>query len=428
MWAGVALFGVSAAFGGPAAPTIARPFSKTFNYWSLLQVLSVSAWWSKLWTAFEAQNLVKLKLTRPTKASPWRQIEAQPLKVKGQWVLSCNAQDQTQAKVFNFSLEQAKIQVQTWLGQEFEQAQFFVADQIYFARFSAQGQILRTWQETWQQAKLSQASPQHNRSKQYLISPERPFLRLLGLSNAQGQILPTQMDKYKQINKFVEILAHLFRDWDKAKPLRLMDMGCGKGYLTFALFDYLSSQAYDLEVLGVELRADLVAKTEAYAQALGFAPKLRFVAEDIRHCLDGPSFDALIALHACDTATDLALAAGLYRAASFLVVAPCCHKQLRRDWLIPEVLKPMLKHGLALERQAELLTDGLRALILEAQGYQTKVMEFVNWEHTSKNVLITARRGGGNRGAASQIAALKAQFGLPAVFLEDLLDKGLGIF
>jgi hypothetical protein len=206
-------------------------------------------------------------------------------------------------------------------------------------------------------------------------------------------------------------------------------MGSGKGYLTFALYDYLSSvMGLQPEITGIELRQNLVDFCNKNARLAGFSG-LHFVATDIND-FQPERLDMLIALHACDTATDLALAKGILAKVDTIVVAPCCHKQIRKAMDTQNELAPVLRYGILEERQAEILTDGIRALLLEANGYKTQVFEFISTEHTAKNVMITAvgtnddprlKQQGLN--ALEKVAALKAGFGIEEHYLEHLLNQ-----
>jgi hypothetical protein len=201
-------------------------------------------------------------------------------------------------------------------------------------------------------------------------------------------------------------------------------MGAGKGYLDFALYDHLQAQGRSAEIIGVELRPALVAAGNALAQKSGFAG-LRFESGSILD-YDARGADAVIALHACDTATDDAIFRGIAAGAGLIAVAPCCHKQIRREMSIgvaDDRLEFLLRHGTFMEKQAEMVTDGLRALLLEAHGYRTKVFEFVSDAHTPKNNLIVAQKGkaASRQSVLDRIAAVKAMFGIDKHYLEGLL-------
>jgi SAM-dependent methyltransferase len=242
-------------------------------------------------------------------------------------------------------------------------------------------------------------------------------------------------DKYSQINRYLEIFSHLAKDagWlDSAPPNErrddwtIADMGAGKGYLTFGLW-HLCRRVWKrpVTVLGVEARPDLVSQTNKIADGIG-ADGLKFIHGDA-DSVALPKLRALIALHACDTATDDAVRRGIDLDAELLVVAPCCHKQLRPELHHEGPLAPLLRHGLMEERMAEWVTDGLRALFLEWAGYRTKVIEFVASEHTPKNLMIAAVRHGARFAdpeIRKQIQEIKAFFGIARHPLDPLLNSG----
>ncbi len=230
----------------------------------------------------------------------------------------------------------------------------------------------------------------HDRTKTHLIPAQAPWLRALGVTNERGQPREGMADKFRQIQKFAELLSHLLAEaqFSHDRPLTIVDMGSGKGYLTFAVAALLGERA---QVRGIEARPELVNLCNRIARENNLAPRLFFVAG---HIADTTleKCDVLIALHACDTATDDALAHGIRAGAQLLVVSPCCQKELRRQLTAPPILADALRHGIFQERQAEFVTDALRAQLLEWAGFQTKVFEFISTEHTAKNIMIAAIR------------------------------------
>lgn len=310
------------------------------------------------------------------------------------------------------------------LGVRFLNADLFTTEQDASLSFGKNGKATFSAQKPTQTAPVD---TRHNREKHRLLDPAAPWLHELGITNTKGEVLPTAQDKWKQINKFLEIIDSLLRAHPLPPGAQIADMGSGKGYLTFALYHFLSLQpGLDPQVTGIELRQNLVDFCNKTAQKAGFNG-LQFVATDIND-FQPEQLDLLIALHACDTATDLALAKGIHARAGIVVVAPCCHKQVRRDMEAHNELAPILRHGILEERQAEIVTDGIRALLLEANGYKTNVFEFISTEHTAKNVMITAvgtpRPAADNRRrteALEKVAALKAGFGIREHYLEKLL-------
>lgn len=234
----------------------------------------------------------------------------------------------------------------------------------------------------------------HDRAKPRLLPIDaQAWLNALGVTTAAGAVREGMADKHRQIHKFVEILSHLFTDLKlpEDRPAEVVDMGCGKGYLTFATHDYLDRVLKrSVRVCGVEARPELVTLDNQIAHDTG-RPKLSFVAGTIQDA-HLPALDVLIALHACDTATDDAIARGIKADASLIVVAPCCQKEVRPQLHAAPVLAPALRHGIFQERHAEFATDALRALLLEWAGYETKVFEFISSEHTGKNLMIAASK------------------------------------
>ena len=257
------------------------------------------------------------------------------------------------------------------------------------------------------------AAAGHDRARQSRLAGATALLAALELADEKGRPRPGRADKLRQIERYADLLAHAAQQagWKSGDAITLADMGCGKAYLTFAAWHVLRlGLGLDATILGVDLRADLVAADEALARRLG-CDGLTFRQGAIRDA-ELPRIDAL---HACDDATDHAIERGIAAGAKLIVVAPCCHKQVRRRLGKPEPLALLLEHGLFKERFAEWLTDGLRLLRLEAAGYRVTVAEFVDAEHTPKNVLLTAVRGNTPQrieAARAEFAALTAWAGL----------------
>jgi SAM-dependent methyltransferase len=255
------------------------------------------------------------------------------------------------------------------------------------------------------------AAPSNDRSKVYAIAANAPWLEALGVTGPGGSPRKGMAAKFRQIQKFAELLIHFTEeaDFPGAKPLSVFDMGCGKGYLTFAVAAALGDR---VRVRGVEARPDLVEFCNRVALEQGFGARLSFAAGTIA---DTPleEIDILIALHACDTATDDALAKGIAAGARLLVVAPCCQKEVRPQLIAPPVLARPLRHGIFQERQAEFATDALRAQLLEWAGYRAQAFEFVSTEHTGKNLMIAAiRKGERDESLAPAIREFAAFYGI----------------
>ncbi|WP_108462479.1 class I SAM-dependent methyltransferase [Devosia naphthalenivorans] len=375
-------------------------------------------------SAFAGSTLIKLKLGGYHGGEPdLKSVDVKKIVAKGVEKFSFTFHYKTRDIIKNQIQPEAMGNLRTALKDEFRSAQLATTEfDMSFERNGDKVRIKRTEVEG-----RAAVSTEHNRAKNRpLTQTDKPYLHALGITGKDGAVRNDAQDKFRQINKMVEIFAPLIQAITAEQP-RIVDMGAGKGYLDFALYDYLANVAQrPVEIVGVEMREGLVKDGNATAAASGFSG-LSFQPGTILD-YDASGADAVIALHACDTATDDAIYKGIAAGASLIAVAPCCHKQIRRQI---EAGKPegkldvLLRHGIFLERQAEMVTDALRALLLELNGYRTKVFEFVSDAHTPKNNLIVAEkdgRAGRDREAIlRQIAETKAMFGIERHYLEGLL-------
>ena len=378
-------------------------------------------------SAFGSGSLVRLKLGGYHGAEPdLKSVEVKKITVKDGDKFSFTYRYKTRDIIKNFIQPEALALLRAGLKDEFRSAQLATTEfDMMFERNGAKMRLKRT-----EAAGREAPSTDHNRAKNRpLTMTDKPWLKALGIAGKDGAVRHDAQDKFRQINKMVEIFAPLIQAIKAERPL-ILDMGAGKGYLDFALYDYLTGTAgHPVGIVGVEMRPALVDDGNAHARASGF-DGLSFQAGTIMG-YDASGADAVIALHACDTATDDAIYKGIAAGAALIAVAPCCHKQVRRQMEAgrpdPQ-FEPLLRHGIFLERQAEMLTDTLRALLLERHGYRTKVFEFVSDAHTPKNNLIVAekdsRAGRDNAAIEAQIATIKALFGIEQHYLEGLLATG----
>ena len=336
------------------------------------------------------------------------------------FVYSHERRDETR----NLPLPEALRQLRTLLGRDFANAHLDTPQQELQLAYSRKG---RASLRIGRRETAADAAPDaaHNRDKQRLLSLDRPFLAALGVADAQQRLVPAMARKWKQINKFLEILDAALAASPLAAQQRIevLDFGSGKGYLTFALHDHLRhALGRDAHVTGVELRADMVSLCNGIAARLGLRG-LTFEQGDVASSAPRP-VDVMIALHACDTATDHAIHMGIRGGAAIICCAPCCHKQLRPQLLQPHPLRPILQHGVHLGQEAEMLTDSLRALLLDACGYDTQVFEFVSLEHTAKNKMVLAVKRARPRDREpllAQVQEVKDFYGIREQCLETLL-------
>lgn len=385
-------------------------------------------WLATLSTSVDDGSFVKLTLSKPTpEAGDLKSIDVRPILIKRVLKLSFTYHHRTRDVVKNYTREESIILLTSLLRESFTVAKLFTLTADQHLALSKTG-----WQLS-DHAPTQQAAPtlDHDRAKQRLIeSANKPYLHALGITDAQGQVYKAAQDKFRQINKYIEILDGLIKQLPTQETLRIVDMGAGKGYLTFALYDYLTANlGMKVEVAGVEYRADLVDKCNGIARDAKFTG-LRFVQGSIAE-YDCSGAHVVIALHACDTATDDAIFKAVQANAALIVVAPCCHKQVRRVMGAANNDNPLaflMQHGTYAERIAEMVTDGMRGQLMELQGYRTNLFEFISDAHTPKNVMIVAVKSTTPLSAKRQselqasLAASKATFHITHHQLEKLLN------
>jgi len=263
--------------------------------------------------------------------------------------------------------------------------------------------------------------------RRYVLDPaDAPFLRELGIVTADGKVRSAQHDKYRQLQSLIKILDDVVRKSPlmQNKRLRVVDMGCGKGYLTFALYDYCNrALGIETEVLGVDRNAQLVGYCNGVARKLGYTG-LEFTAASVED-IEVDAADIVVALHACDTATDVALFKAVAAGASIVMAVPCCQKELRPQLKVPVDERPLLKHDTFKDRYSQMVTDAVRGLLLESQGYRTRVMEFISDAHTHRNVMIVGARDGTPRADQrvkhAEASALMRRYGIESQTFEALL-------
>ncbi|MDR6713026.1 hypothetical protein J2W83_002628 [Pseudomonas hunanensis] len=375
--------------------------------------------------ALQDGTLAKLVLARHVGADQSLQrIIAKPLLVKGEPSLSLVYRHQTRDITRNLPLEQAQALVAELLPESFRNAHLFTAEGEVQLGFSKKGKPMLQRHVAQAPREVAPAAG-HDREKKRYLELSRPFLRDLGVTDGNGALIPSMSRKWKQINKFIEVFEHALASAPVAAQqlLRVADFGSGKGYLTFAMHDYLrNTLGREAQVTGVELRQDMVDLCNTAAARLEHSG-LVFECGDVRSVVP-EAIEVMIALHACDIATDYAIHTGIRCNAAIIMCSPCCHKQVRPQLQSPGLLQPMLQYGLHLGQQAEMLTDSLRALYLEACGYETKVFEFISLEHTNKNKMILAvkrRQPVDATVLLAKIAELKAFYGVQEHCLETLL-------
>jgi hypothetical protein len=326
----------------------------------------------------------------------------------------------------NHPVEEGIEELVLLAGNDFLFANLFTTTRDYQLESGKRGVRLTESKPSFEQT----PDLKHDREKNRPVDPAALYLRELGVTNSSGSVRSDKQDKWRQINRFIETLFDVIAKSRLADvdSINVTDMGSGLGYLTFATYDALSeNRGMNVTMIGVESRAELVEKCNSIAAACAMEG-LSFVKGEIADT-EIPETDILLALHACDTATDDAIFKGILAGAEVILASPCCHKELRKQIKSPELLKPIFKHGTLAEREAESLTDAIRAMILEKAGYTARIFEFIGSEHTPKNNMIVAVR---KSGAVSQgvdlkeIDALLEAFSIENQRLRDLVKATSG--
>ena len=273
-------------------------------------------------------------------------------------------------------------------------------------------------------SKQPKISLSHNRKKKYILEEgiPVPFLIDLGVMTQNGNIVNAHYDKFRQINRFLEYIEDILPSLPTDRELRILDFGCGKSYLTFAIYYYLKVlKGYPVRITGLDLKEDVIRHCNELAVKYGY-DKLEFLCGDIAYYDGCSQVDMVVTLHACDTATDYALAKAVGWGAKVILSVPCCQHELNKQ-IKNDLLSPVLHYGILKERMAALMTDGLRAQILEANGYRTQILEFIDMAHTPKNLLIRAVYNGHCADNKAQIDELLAAFDVNPTLYRLLCKK-----
>ena len=331
-------------------------------------------------------QLIHITISNPRTKGGVKKIIIRPVQLKNEIYYQKSAYEEKKVFHDNLTAEECCQQIETLL-EEFKQVELLTETERLTALISKKGKATVKIKKTGCECKERDLS--HNRKKEYLI-PEGtpiPYLVDLGVMTKEGKIVHSRYDKYRQINRFLEFIEDILINLPKDRPVRILDFGCGKSYLTFAMYEYLHERkGYQVEMIGLDLKEDVMEHCNELAVKYGYE-NLKFYTGDIADYEDENPIDMVVTLHACDTATDYALEKAVRWNAKVILSVPCCQHELNGK-IACEQLAPIMDYGLLKERFAALLTDGLRAKLLEEQGYQVQILEFIDMEHTPKNILI----------------------------------------
>ena len=341
-------------------------------------------------------------LSNPRRADGPNKVRIRPVRHKDRHVYQFEAFCGTQVFHQNLEKEEACGKILEYM-ENFRQMQLETQSAAVSALVSKKGKV--TVKKKLRARKKAPAATDHNRKKHYILEEgiPVPFLQDLGVMTAEGKIVRTKFDKFRQINRFLEFIQDVLPKLPREREIRILDFGCGKSYLTFAMYYYLHElQGLDVRILGLDLKEDVIRACNQLSQRYGYE-KLRFLEGNIADYTGADEVDMVVTLHASETATDFALAKAVGWKAKVILSVPCCQHELNGQ-MENELLRPILQYGLIKERLAALVTDGLRAQYLEREGYDVQVLEFIDMEHTPKNILLRAVRTGrkGENGAAIQ--------------------------
>ena len=369
----------------------------------------------------EKDNFVKITLSKPiSKSFELSNVYIRLITIQEKQLFQFTYRYKTNDQTKNYSFEEATKELELLLFETFRAAVLFTLDNDLQVFISKKKKISYKKATASFKNKLPEF---HDKPKEKRVNLESQYLQHLKITDKNHKVIPKMADKFRQINKYLEIIESLLVSVDTDKQLQIVDMGSGKGYLTFALYDYLVAiKGYNVSITGIELREGLVDYCNEISKTCGFE-NLQFIAQPIQE-YDNNKIDVLIALHACDTATDDAIYKGLVAKSKLIVCAPCCHKQVRQDVKGVTQESPLLKYGIFKERQFEMVTDTIRALILEKHNYNTKVFEFISNEHTRKNVMLVGSKSTKQKNSKdidAKISALKEAYQINEHYLERLL-------
>lgn len=333
------------------------------------------------------ENLSQIVISNPRRAALAQKVKIRPVLLKDR--LNFQITEYRGKQVFHENLEKPETiayvvsRMESFFGQMVLESMKKTVNVLV----SKKGTV--TIKQKIQKSEIKQKELSHNRKKRYILEEgiPVPFLVDLGVQTKEGKIIHSRYDKFRQINRFLEFIQDIVENLPKGREITIVDFGCGKSYLTFAMYHYLKElRGYDVRIIGLDLKEDVIAYCNELKDKYGYE-KMSFIMGDIAGYTGIDAVDMVVTLHACDTATDYALEKAVKWGASVILSVPCCQHELNLQ-MKNEELSAVLKYGLLKERIAALVTDGLRAELLEQCGYDTQVLEFIDMEHTPKNILI----------------------------------------
>ncbi|MGI6012253.1 MAG: class I SAM-dependent methyltransferase [Ruminococcus sp.] len=339
---------------------------------------------------YMTDGLRQIVISKARKEKNITKVKIRPVLLKGELYFQESAAMGTRELHKNYKKEEMTEEILELMEQQFGQLQLYSREMDATVLVSKKGKMTVKCRKH-RAMEGEEGSLEHNRTKEYIIQAGQPvdFLVDLGVMKKDGQIVHAKYDKFRQINRFLEFIQDILPKLEKDREITIVDFGCGKSYLTFAMYYYLHEmKSYDVRIIGLDLKEDVIRRCNELRSRYGY-DKLDFYVGDIAGFERKEPVDMVVTLHACDTATDFALAKAVEWSASVILSVPCCQHELNGQ-IASGILNPVLSYGIIKERMAALITDGLRAQMLEKEGYETQILEFIDMEHTPKNLLIRA--------------------------------------
>ncbi|MGN0480541.1 MAG: class I SAM-dependent methyltransferase [Lachnospiraceae bacterium] len=336
------------------------------------------------------ENLVELVISNPRKKDKITKIKVRPVILKGQLFFQETDTAGKQELHSNLSREDIMDRVMQIMAEDFKQCQILTKTGNGVILSGKSGTMTAKYKETGVAIK-EQRQLSHNKTKKYLIAEGQPvpFLCDLGVMDRQGRVNPSRYDKFRQVNRYLEFIDDVLAQLDSGRQQTIIDFGCGKSYLTFAMYYYLNEvKGMDVRIIGLDLKEDVINNCSSLAKKYGY-DKLEFLVGDIASYNGVDEVDMVVSLHACDVATDYAIAKAVNWGARVILAVPCCQHEANGK-IANEMMEPVLSYGILKERMAAIMTDAVRAGIMESCGYRTQILEFIDMEHTPKNLLIRA--------------------------------------
>ena len=376
------------------------------------------------------KDLQQIILSNSCHPEQTQKVKIRPVLIREELLFQETAYRGTQVFHENFTAEQLTDRICTALQEQFRQGEFSAKTLQATALVSKKGKLTLKVKNSGKAPRTAASEEEelqalaHNRTKHYILEEGKPvdFLVGLGVQTPDGRVTRARFDKFRQINRYLEFIEDVIDELPKDRTIRIIDFGCGKSYLTFAMYYYLHElQHRDIQVTGLDLKTDVIRHCNELAEKLGY-DRLKFERGDISTYEGTDVADMVVTLHACDLATDYALDKAVKWGARVILAVPCCQHELNRQ-IKCDPLKPVLKYGIIKERVAALLTDALRANLLEQQGYETQILEFIDMEHTPKNLLIRAVKKNGMRPKKSADIGTVEELLHVAPTLEKLLNN-----